>query len=418
MLRISPPLNRRGWSYGRRFHAQELRSGRRRDSYLPPTSLWNDEYFANSFLTGTGAESGQYGFKTWHNLNRMPQYNALWHWFSVARIDSLRVTQKHHYDHTPLMAYVKNQLPNRYGNTIFRHKSARQSLILDPTNIALYNHLPHFYRQEIEQVPSDEYLYSNQTLEMLNINRHKKYDVVPHQKTNIKSISPDFEYKNYVPERRPQHTGTWLKNSKMDNNPQQKDVLPIKYHFPAEAQVGLWGGVGILMGWKMARNEKLSRRYRKEKFPELSDKTFHPQLVNGGDPLSITVTNRTVHLIEEAGGFDHYILKTPVCELNSLFGCLLKRDMLITLNSSDKDFSAVTMAAQYNYDRTTRRKLIEKLRDQYQAYRRADYEIEWIGLPLPMALKKQYDIEVANGNSKYSGSTPLYELYGGHGDEA
>ena len=338
MFRLSDFRLRRGWSYGSRYHAQELRSGRRRNSYLPPTSLWHDEYFESSFLTGLGANSGQYGFKEWHNTARMPQYNALWHWFSVARIDSLKTNQKKHYDASPQLMFPKNVKVNRYGNTIFRHKSARQSLILDPTNIPLYNNLPNFYRQEIEAVPSDEYLYSNQTLEMINLKRHKKYDVAPNERDAYPNSKVPTKYVNYVPERRPQHAGTWLKHSKMDNTPQPKDVLPIKYHFPAEAQVGLWGGVGILMGWKMARNEKLSRRYRKEKYPELKKQVFHPQLLNGGDPMEITVTNRTLHLVEEAGSLDHYILGTPVCELNSLFGCLLKRDMLITLRAEGLGF--------------------------------------------------------------------------------
>lgn len=161
----------------------------------------------------------------------------------------------------------------------------------------------------------------------------------------------------------------------------------------------------------MGRNEKLSRRHRKEWFPFLVEKTFYPELVNGGEPLTISVTNRTLHLVEEAGGFDHYILKTPVCELNSQFGNLLKRDMLITLNSDDYHFGENTMAAQYKNDHQTFKNIIEKLRNNYAQYQRPDHEIDWIGLPLPLALKKQYDIEVARGNTKYTDRAPLWDLY-------
>ena len=56
-------------------------------------------------------------------------------------------------------------------------------------------------------------------------------------------------------------------------------------------------------------------------------------------------------------------------------------------------------------------KIIKKLRSQYEKYIRPDHEIEWIGLPLPLALKKQYEIEVANGNPRYTDSTPLIDLY-------
>merc|ERR1712173_150118 len=49
--------------------------------------------------------------------------------------------------------------------------------------------------------------------------------------------------------------------------------------------------------------------------------------------------------------------------------------------------------------------------EKYKKYQKPENEIEWIGLPLEMALKKQYDIEVANNNPRYSRGMPLMEFH-------
>ena len=86
--------------------------------------------------------------------------------------------------------------------------------------------------------------------------------------------------------------------------------------------------------------------------------------------------------------------------------------MLITLNSDDYHFYGNTLLAKYQdrLDSEQLKKVAEKLRKEFEIYQRPDHEIDWIGLPLPMALKKQYDIEVENGNERYVMDTPLKEL--------
>lgn len=47
--------------------------------------------------------------------------------------------------------------------------------------------------------------------------------------------------------------------------------------------------------------------------------------------LSVTVTDRTIRLINDHYGFDHYLLKTPACDLVSMLALKLKKQILIEL---------------------------------------------------------------------------------------
>ena len=50
---------------------------------------------------------------------------------------------------------------------------------------------------------------------------------------------------------------------------------------------------------------------------------------------ALTCTRRTLELIEEAKGFDHYILKTPEVDMKSDIGMQLKREMLVALATKE-----------------------------------------------------------------------------------
>ena len=95
------------------------------------------------------------------------------------------------------------------------------------------------------------------------------------------------------PSRRPQYPGTWIKESFESRQPQQRDLLPIRITIPAQAHVGLWGGEGILQGWRLARGLKMTRRYKKEFRPLVETHQFYPELINQGNYLKIQVTPRT-----------------------------------------------------------------------------------------------------------------------------
>lgn len=151
--------------------------------------------------------------------------------------------------------------------------------------------------------------------------------------------------------------------------------------------------------------------------------------------LRIDVTPRTLELIDQAGGFEDYILGTPVCELNSVLGYLLKRDMLRSINkletiveeeklpigpelsleeeiNTEINFkeknkeSEENSNVQFNYESDA-----SHIFEKYKKYQKSEREIEWIGLPLQMGLKKQYDIEVANNNPRYTGGNSLMEYF-------
>lgn len=47
--------------------------------------------------------------------------------------------------------------------------------------------------------------------------------------------------------------------------------------------------------------------------------------------LSVTVTDRTISLINDHYGFDHYLLKTPACDLVSMLALKLKKQILAEL---------------------------------------------------------------------------------------
>ena len=232
-----------------------------------------------------------------------------------------------------------------------------------------------------------------------------------------------------MPERRPQYSGTWLKSNHADGIPMKKDLLPIRYTVPPEAHVGLWGGIGVLQGEKFARGYKLNRRFKKEWRPTIIKEYFHSELANDGQYLWLDVTPRTLELIDRAGGFEDYILGTPVCELNSVLAYMLKRDMLRNINVLEtivEENSQAQMKAQgpeipneeSNKSITSAIDNIQfesgdavHVYEKYKKYQKPESEIEWIGLPLEMALKKQYDIEVANNNPRYTRGMPLMEFH-------
>lgn len=52
-----------------------------------------------------------------------------------------------------------------------------------------------------------------------------------------------------------------------------------------------------------------------------------------GKHFSLTVTDRTIEQIHSSQGFDHYILKTPACDLRSALALRMKREILQELQA-------------------------------------------------------------------------------------
>ncbi|XP_053550703.1 39S ribosomal protein L28, mitochondrial [Bombina bombina] len=165
------------------------------------------------------------------------------------------------------------------------------------------------------------------------------------------------------------------------NNGQRERVqdVPIVPYFPPQANEGLWGGEGWVNGYRYANNDKLSTRlkttwkpqlFTRQLFSEILDKTF-----------SITVTMRTLDLIDAAYGFDFYILKTPKEDLCSKLGMDLKRAMLLRLASRDPSLHPNDTAKR------------EEIYNKYKEFEIPREEAEWVGLSLEEAVEKQRLLE-------------------------
>lgn len=127
---------------------------------------------------------------------------------------------------------------------------------------------------------------------------------------------------------------------------EQVQDVPVPVYHPPEAQSGLWGGEGWISGFRYAKDDKvrpkrrivdtwecflkmtcsiecnmylshqLSTRLRKTWKPQLFNRELYSELLE--QKFTVTVTARTLDLIDAAFGFDFYILKVtspqkPVC---------------------------------------------------------------------------------------------------------
>ncbi|XP_063989279.1 large ribosomal subunit protein bL28m isoform X2 [Diachasmimorpha longicaudata] len=152
--------------------------------------------------------------------------------------------------------------------------------------------------------------------------------------------------------------------------PVQNIPLPLKY--PKQFDYGLWGGEGIVQGFR--KKGKYCRRVAKFWVPKLRNSVVYSEVLD--KHMKTTVTTRTIDLIHENYGFDHYLLKTPACDLRSLLAVKLKREILIAL--ADKTL--------YPNDPEKREEVYNTYKDYLSAYTRE--EIEWYGLSWKDAVKK------------------------------
>uniref|UniRef100_A0A672KDE3 Large ribosomal subunit protein bL28m n=2 Tax=Sinocyclocheilus grahami TaxID=75366 RepID=A0A672KDE3_SINGR len=82
--------------------------------------------------------------------------------------------------------------------------------------------------------------------------------------------------------------------------------VPIPVYHPPESQSGLWGGEGWISGFRYAKDDKLSTRLRKTWKPQLFNRELYSEILD--QKFTVTVTARTLDLIDAAFGFDSYIL--------------------------------------------------------------------------------------------------------------
>lgn len=165
--------------------------------------------------------------------------------------------------------------------------------------------------------------------------------------------------------------GSYIRDEKTELiQPVQNIPLPLCY--PKEFHEGLWGGETVIQGF--TKKHRFARRYPRFWFPQLIKSVVYSEVLD--TYMSAVVTNRTIHLINEHYGFDHYLLKTPACDLKSELALKIKRKILIAL--ADKTL--------YPNDSAKREEVYNKYKEYLTAYTRE--EIEWYGLTYKEACKK------------------------------
>ncbi|XP_033216170.1 39S ribosomal protein L28, mitochondrial [Belonocnema kinseyi] len=152
--------------------------------------------------------------------------------------------------------------------------------------------------------------------------------------------------------------------------PVQNRPLPLK--FPKEQDEGLWGGEAVIQGF--TKKDRYHRRVPRFWFPALQKSVVYSKVLD--KYLRVTISDRTLQLIHANYGFDHYILKTPACDLRSKLAVKLKRQILTAL--ADKTL--------YPDDPVKREEVYDDYKQYLSAYTRE--EIEWYGLTFEEACEK------------------------------
>lgn len=81
--------------------------------------------------------------------------------------------------------------------------------------------------------------------------------------------------------------------------------VPLPLHFPKEFHEGLWGGEAIVQGF--TKKHRYARRAPHFWFPTLRKSVVYSEVLD--KYMNTVVTIRTINLIHEHYGFDHYLLK-------------------------------------------------------------------------------------------------------------
>nr|CAG4648330.1 EOG090X0GHI [Moina brachiata] len=184
----------------------------------------------------------------------------------------------------------------------------------------------------------------------------------------------EWKYGNQAPVHYIPEQGKWKRNPgtgevKLIQN------RPIQLSYPKEFQQGLWGGEALIRGFQ--KRHQLRRRVPHYWFPTLQKAIFHSEILD--KYLEVTVTPRTMRLVDQHYGFDNYILETPPQDLKSNLGIKLKRALLLAL--AKKDF----------LPNNPRKK--EELLAQHKTHILPLEEAEWYGLTLLEALEKLREMQ-------------------------
>lgn len=149
--------------------------------------------------------------------------------------------------------------------------------------------------------------------------------------------------------------------------------VPIPLMYPKEHNLGIWGGEAVVKGFQKRNPTK--RRVPHFWVPVLKRSVVYSVVLNKF--FSIVVTDRTLTLIHDHHGFDHYLLKTPACDLKSALALTMKRSILQELEKGCPTLM----------NNPSKRELVL---EQYSPYLKSytSEEIEWYGYTFTLAIKK------------------------------
>jgi len=174
--------------------------------------------------------------------------------------------------------------------------------------------------------------------------------------------------------------GRWRRNDVTNEVfPIQNIPIPLKY--PTEYDEQLWGGEGVVQGFQ--KREESSRRVPHFWVPHLRRSVVYSEVLN--KHISVVVTSRAIQLINSNYGFDHYLLKTPACDLKSLLALKLKRKILQELQNGCPTYAS-------NLEK--QKEIFNRYKEYLSAY--TPEEIEWYGYSLKEArniIKDKIDAE-------------------------
>lgn len=149
--------------------------------------------------------------------------------------------------------------------------------------------------------------------------------------------------------------------------------IPLPVIYPPESNDGIWGGEGIIKGFQ--KRTSFKRRVPHFWVPVLRRSVVRSEVLN--EHLAVTVTDRTIELIHDNQGFDHYLLKSPACDLRSTLALNLKRQILIELQAGCPKLA----------NNPKKQAAVLKEFNQYLEQYTPE-EIEWYGLTYLEAIQK------------------------------
>jgi len=160
------------------------------------------------------------------------------------------------------------------------------------------------------------------------------------------------------------------------------EEYPIRPLYVPEMDKGLWGGEGVVKGYKESNpfiKKKILPRHWIPRFyyPDVRDQICYSEVLD--KYFKIVVTPRALRLIDEAFGLDYYLLNTPEIDVNSKLGMRLKRSILMTLAKGE----------YYSSDEDRH----EYIKQKYASFVIPLEEAEWVGFDLNEACRKLQDMK-------------------------